>query len=136
MVAPELHDRLPWTPHVQNLDVGSVHVESRHVVRIGGVEGYAQQRRRGRSRRRRRRGRRRRDILRRRRLVEYSRVFQTPQIKGSQAAVCANRDEDVRGPRQPRDVVDLPVMRNELRNRGRRVDVPHGARCVYRRGHD
>lgn len=127
----QLHDRLPRTPHVQDLHVLSVLMERRHVIRVCRIECDAQQRRRMRSRGLRgglgRRG----DVFRGRGLVQNRRVFETAEIEGAEGPVCADGDEDVGGPGQPCDVVDFSIVCDELRDGGGGVDVPYGTRRVY-----
>ena len=62
-------------------------------------------------------------------------MFEAAQVERAQRAVCADGDEDIRRIGQPRDVVHLAVVRDELRHRRRRVQIPN-CTCRIDRGRD
>lgn len=136
LVGRQLHDRLTRTPHIQNLHVGPVHVESRHIIRVVRVEAYPQQRLGQRSGRWGGRYRRWNNRLGRRRFVQDRRVLKAPEIKSPQASIRPDGNENVRRSRQPRDVVHLSIVRDELSYRLGGIDVPNRARRVDRRSDD
>lgn len=59
-------------------------------------------------------------------------MLETPQIESAKTAVCAYRHEDIGRSGKPCDVVDFTVVRDQLRDRGRGVDIPNRTRRVYR----
>ena len=124
---PEFHNGLPRTPHVQDLDIRPVHVESGHVVRVRGVERDSKQWRCRRACRRRRRSRRRRDVLWGRGLVEDGGVLETSQIECAKGAVGTNRDENICGAGKPGDIIDFTIVGDELGDGGGGVYVPNRA---------
>lgn len=121
----QLHYGGTRAAHVKYLDVRAVLVECTHVVWIAWVERDAQQRRRWWPTRRRL-------VLWRGRLVQDGAVFKAPQIECAQRAVCADGHEDVRRVGQPRDVVHLTIVGDELRHRRRRVQIPNCTRGIDR----
>lgn len=132
----ELHNRLTRTAHVQYLHFAPVHMERRHVIRVARIERNPQKRARRRAGAGRGRGRGWREVFRGGRLVQDRRVLERAQVERAQRAVRADRDEDVGAPGQPRDVVHLAIVRDELGDSGGRLDVPHGARRVDGGGDD
>jgi len=121
----QLHHGGAGAAHVKYLDIRAVLVECTHVVGVAWVERDAQQRRRWRSAGRRL-------VLWRRRLVEDGAVFEAPQVECAQRAVRADRHEDVRRVGQPRHVVHLTIVRDQLRHRRRRVQIPDRTRGINR----
>jgi hypothetical protein len=119
----QLHHGGAGAAHVKYLDVRAVLVEGAHVVGVAWVKRDAQQRRRWWTARRRL-------VLWGRRLVEDGTVFKTPQIECAQRAVRADRHEYVRRVGQPRDVVHLTIVCDELRHRRRRVQIPNRTRGI------
>jgi hypothetical protein len=113
-----------WAAHVKYLDVRAVLVEGTHVVGVAWVERDAQQRRRWWPARRR--------LVLWGRLVEDGAVFKAPQIECAQRAVRTDRHEDVRRVGQPRDIVHLTIVCDELRHRRRRVQIPNRTRGINR----
>ena len=124
-MSAQLHHGRARATHIEDLDIAAVLVEGAHVVRIAGVERDAEERRRwwaaGRGL-----------VFRRGRLVEDSAVLETAQVECAEGAVRANGYEYVRRAWQPSDIVHLTVVRDQLRDRGRRVEVPHCARRIDR----
>ena len=100
-------------------------MEGTHVVRVTWVERDAQQWGRWWPARRRL-------VLWGRRLVEDGAVFKAPQIERAKRAVCTDRYEDVRRVGQPRDVVHLTIVCDELRHCRRRVQIPNRTRGIDR----
>ena len=125
----QLHHGRSGAAHVEDLNVGAVLVERAHVVCVARVERDAQQRRR-------RRAAAWRLVFGRGRLVQDRAVFETPQIERAQRAVRPDGNENVRRVGQPRHVVHLAVVRDQLRYRGGCVQVPHRTRRVDRRSDD
>ena len=121
----QLHHGRTRAAHIEDLDVAAVLVEGAHVVRVARVERDAQERGRwwaaGRGL-----------VFGRGRLVEDGAVLEAAQVECTQGAVRADRDEYIRRAWQPSDIVHLAVVRDQLRHRRRRIEVPHGARRVDR----
>ena len=136
LVGGQLHDRLAWTPHVQNLHVGPIHVKGRHIIRVVWVEAYPQQGLGERPGRWGRRSGRWGNRLGCWGFVQNRRVFQTPKIKSPQASIRPDRNENIRRPWQPRDVVHLSIVRDKLCYRLGGIDIPNRTRRVNRRSDD
>lgn len=138
-VGVELHNGLPRTAHVEDLHVLPILVERGHVVRVCGVERYAQEwgcwgtcggawgtwcgttlclhsRASG--------------GLWWWGFVEDGAVFEGTKVKGAKRTIRADGDEDICRVWEPCNVVYLAVVRDKLRDRGRCVDIPDSARRV------
>lgn len=116
LVAPQLYDGHPGTPHIQNLHRLFSHSKHPQVMLLLLPKLYPHQRFVP-------------GIL-----VQDGRMFQSPQVESPKRPVGTDADEYVGRMGKKGDVVNGSVVSDKLSQSGGGVDIPEGAGGVYGRG--